>query len=300
MLSSDQLQSAVSHGLRIDADPADAVFFQYSELFGRYAVRATRLYRKLLKRFQVKILTDHPDQSLRLRGLERRRCTAAYIQRIQDLPLHERSGCLHLSLERIEILVDAGSPGCEGKGSERAVQTSRGAKRYAHIETEPVFIVDPGQDLPFPVRDLRRKGCLLTAHKMLLLHKSGRFLTGIAGSESCHSDLCRADPDQFAPGKSQAGNGRQHVIQHMLGCGLAQRALGCERDAFRCLSSATDDLLRRRSAAPPDLHLHIFGMKLCTQKSRFRIFPKIRLAYKYLHRLLRIERLQERMDFISI
>ena len=136
VLSADRREHAVLHGLRIDADAADAGAFQHAQLFRRDGVRAAGLDRIFAQRRQVEAVRERSGQPFELLRGQRRRRTAADIDTLHALSglPDERRRLAYLTAQRFEIRLDKRARLRGRRGNERAVVASRRAERDADIE----------------------------------------------------------------------------------------------------------------------------------------------------------------------
>ena len=136
VLSADRREHAVLHGLRIDADAADAGVFQHAQLFRRDGVRAAGLDRIFAQRRQVEAVRERSGQPFELLRGQRRRRTAADVNALHALSglPDERRRLAYLTAQRFKIRLDKRARLRGRRGNERAVVASRRAERDADIE----------------------------------------------------------------------------------------------------------------------------------------------------------------------
>ena len=136
VFSADGGEHAVLHGLRIDADAADACAFQHAKLFGRDGVRSARLDRIFAKPRKLEAVRERSGEPCKLLRRERRRRAAADVDALDALAslAHERRGLANFAAQSFEIRLDKIS-GLRGRRRhERAVIAARRAERNADIE----------------------------------------------------------------------------------------------------------------------------------------------------------------------
>ena len=170
MLTSDDLQCFLIHGLWIYRNSCYRIFTDCFQFLACDAVRSSSLYSKFSKSLKSESLSYCIQQLTDLMRKQCSRCTAANINGIQLSALHHKSCFSYFFAESFHILICSLLPYFQWIRTERTVQTNTWTEWDSNIKTISILIINVLENLSFSVCNSNGKRCFLRTYQIFLTH----------------------------------------------------------------------------------------------------------------------------------